>query len=75
MVAGRIGRIKDVIDKPWLVMGIGCLECSVASEVLGLFSTVEEAENLADNSDYDSRFRVRVFDLSEYLSRPDVVNA
>jgi hypothetical protein len=62
-------------DKPWLVMGIGCLECSVKSEVLGLFATVEEAEKFADGFDYKSQFVARVFDLSEHLARRDVVNA
>jgi hypothetical protein len=59
-------------NKPWLVMGIGCLECRMGSEVLGLFATVEEAENFANEFDSNSKsdFVARVFNLSPHLSSP-----
>lgn len=58
-------------DKRWLVMGIGCLECSVKSEVLGLFATVEEAEKFVDDFAYESQsFVAEVFDLSGHLFAP-----
>jgi hypothetical protein len=61
--------------KPWLVMGIGCLECSVESEVLGLFATEEEAQKFSESFDSSGSFEAQVFDLRGHLSTLVVFNA
>ena len=35
------------MDKPWMVFNIGCIECGVDSDVVGLYATEEEAEQIA----------------------------
>ena len=32
----------------WLVFNIGCIECSVSSNVVGVYATTEEARRVAD---------------------------
>ncbi len=36
------------MDKPWMVFNIGCIECGVSSDVVGLFATEKEANKVAD---------------------------
>lgn len=35
------------MSKQWLVFNIGCIECGVSSDVVGLYATEAEAENVA----------------------------
>jgi hypothetical protein len=58
---------KDTIsvDKHWLVMDIGCLECDAVSEVLGLFATEDEARTFADDFDGSKNHEAQVFNLSD----------
>lgn len=64
------------MDKPWLLMDIGCYECGEASQPLGLFATEDEAEKFAqgyvDTSKYPwgrpewhGQHSAEVFDLRE----------
>lgn len=32
---------------PWLVFNIGCIECGVSSDVVGVYQTQDEAERVA----------------------------
>lgn len=33
--------------KPWMVFNVGCIECGVSSDVVGLYATEEEAQAIA----------------------------
>ena len=35
------------MTKPWLVFNVGCIECGVDSNVVGLYETEEEALRIA----------------------------
>lgn len=35
--------------KSWVVVNIGCIECSVSSNVVGVFADKEEAEHVAEH--------------------------
>lgn len=57
----------------WLVIGIGCLECRIESEVIGVFACQEEAEKVAQKhsngeSFYKPEFadyQIRIFQLPD----------
>ncbi len=34
--------------KKWIVVNIGCIECGVSSNIVGVFTDKEEAERIAD---------------------------
>lgn len=34
-------------QKPWMVFNVGCIECGVSSNVVGLYATKEEADQVA----------------------------
>ncbi len=36
-----------MLEKRWLVMNIGCIECGVSSDVVGVYTTKEEADKVA----------------------------
>jgi hypothetical protein len=35
------------MDKPWLVFNVGCIECGVGSNVVGLYANEDEAIQVA----------------------------
>lgn len=67
----------------WLVFNIGCIECGVSSNVVGTYSTREEAEAIAGLLDAKLRWReagqnfFEVFDLHAQQSTDysEVLNA
>ena len=58
-----------VLPKPWMVFNVGCLECGVSSNVVGFYSTKEEADRVAQACDIELNWRqggqntFEVFDL------------
>lgn len=36
------------MDKGWLVVNIGCIECGVSSAIVGLFDDADKAHEVAD---------------------------
>lgn len=32
----------------WIVINIGCIECGVSSNIVGVFDDIEDAENVAE---------------------------
>lgn len=56
--------------KNWMVFNIGCIECGVSSDVVGLYETYDEAKAVADKLDEVHSWRqggqnsYEVFDLS-----------
>jgi len=49
------------MNKQYIVMSIGCLECGDASDLLGIFKSLEEAEQVADKysgGEYDYDWKV-----------------
>ncbi len=41
----------------WVVVNIGCIECGVSSDVVGVYATKEEAERVASACDDDLSWR------------------
>src|SRR5690606_19016465 len=69
----------------WLVFNVGCIECGVSSDVVGIYATKEEAESVADECDKRLSWReggqnsFEVFDLAteiadEYKEIPGALN-
>lgn len=64
----------------WLVFNIGCIECGVSSNVVGVYATKEEAERIAKRLDDKLGWRqsgqnsYEVFDLTEPQD-PEYTNA
>lgn len=58
------------MDKKWMVFNIGCIECGVPSNVVGLYETQIEADAVADllgdklSWRYGGQNSFEVFDLS-----------
>lgn len=56
--------------KKWLVFNVGCIECGVSSNVVGLFETEEMADQVAEECSKSLGWRqggqnsFEVFDLS-----------
>lgn len=58
-----------VLPKPWMVFNVGCIECGVSSDVVGFYSTKEEADRVAETCEDHLHWReggqnaFEVFDL------------
>ena len=58
-----------VLPKPWMVFNVGCIECGVSSNVVGFYSTEEEADRVAKTCEDHLHWReggqnaFEVFDL------------
>ena len=58
-----------VLPKPWMVFNVGCIECGVSSNVVGFYSTEEEANQVAETCEDHLHWRqggqnaFEVFDL------------
>jgi len=56
-------------QKPWMVFNVGCIECGVSSDVVGFYSTEEEAKQIAQACEDELHWRqsgqnsFEVFDL------------
>jgi hypothetical protein len=59
-----------VSEKRWLVMNIGCIECGVSSNVVGVYASKEGAESVAERCESVLHWReggqngFEVFDLA-----------
>jgi hypothetical protein len=57
------------LPKPWMVFNVGCIECGVSSDVVGFYSTEEEAKQIAQACEDELNWRqggqnsFAVFDL------------
>jgi len=57
--------------KKYLVFNVGCIECGVSSDVVGLYDTEEEAQNVADACGRELSWReggqnlFEIFDLTK----------
>ena len=57
------------LPKPWMVFNVGCIECGVSSNVVGFYSTEEEADQVAKTCEDHLHWRqsgqnaFEVFDL------------
>lgn len=43
--------------KPWMVFNVGCIECGVSSDVVGFYSTEEEAKQIAQACEDELHWR------------------
>jgi len=41
----------------WIVVNIGCIECGVSSNIVGVFSSKEKAQEIADKCDGEFSWR------------------
>ena len=46
-----------VLPKPWMVFNVGCIECGVSSNVVGFYSTEEEAKQIAQACEDELHWR------------------
>lgn len=47
----------------FIVIGIGCLECDIPSDLVGVFKTLDEAEEAKKAvPDQDSAYKVQIFE-------------
>jgi len=64
------------MKKQWLVMNIGCIECSVDSKIVGVFSDEGEADKVAENIDkthYWRQFGQNHFEVF-LLPEPEIID-
>lgn len=60
---------RRALDAPWMVFNVGCIECGVSSDVVGLYATEEEAKQVAKACEDNLHWRqggqnaFEVFDL------------
>ena len=60
---------KYDLPKSWMVFNVGCIECGVSSNVVGLYATEEEAKQIAQACEDQLHWReggqnaFEVFDL------------
>lgn len=60
---------NSLVFRPWMVFNVGCIECGVSSNVVGLYATEEEAKQIAKTCEDHLHWReggqnaFEVFDL------------